>query len=298
MDDIYDLRSIFLGKDSPVHDLIVSSLEGTPLEESAGSLAFAAGTFAVVNIVFLMLFFSQFAILWIERKAVARMNDRRGATTALRSLWVGENGVTAGEWWNMLPFGAGVPVGAVNRWLNKKFGNRDEKFATVDRVNNRSWMGYSIFPGFFQNVADGMKFLLKEHMVPRRADKLIFEVSPFPHCVFYIAHFGNHSVVKWYLCNQSRPLNSVCNCHFWNCSDRCFLCRLVFKQQVYAHRWYSFSSSIDRLRNPSIAHSIVRCNPFRDIQHHREHSLPACCRFLESFPHASWGSFVPRDNDC
>jgi len=179
MDDIYDLRSIFLGKDSPVHDLIVSSLEGTPLEESAGSLAFAAGTFAVVNIVFLMLFFSQFAILWIERKAVARMNDRRGATTALRSLWVGENGVTAGEWWNMLPFGAGVPVGAVNRWLNKKFGNRDEKFATVDRVNNRSWMGYSIFPGFFQNVADGMKFLLKEHMVPRRADKLIFEVSPF-----------------------------------------------------------------------------------------------------------------------
>ena len=179
MDDIYDLRSIFLGEDAPVRELVMSALEGTPLEESAGSIAFAAGTFAVVNIVFLMLFFSQFAILWIERKAVARMNDRRGATTALRSLWVGENGVTAGEWWNMLPFGAGVPVGALNRWLNKKFGNRDENFPTVDRVNNRSWMGYSIFPGFFQNVADGMKFLLKEHMVPRRADKLIFEVSPF-----------------------------------------------------------------------------------------------------------------------
>jgi NADH-quinone oxidoreductase subunit H len=179
MDDIYDLRSIFLGEDAPVRKLVMSALEGTPLEESAASIAFAAGTFAVVNIVFLMLFFSQFAILWIERKAVARMNDRRGATTALRSLWVGENGVTAGEWWNMLPFGAGVPVGALNRWLNKKFGNRDENFPTVDRVNNRSWMGYSILPGFFQNVADGMKFLLKEHMVPRRADKLIFEVSPF-----------------------------------------------------------------------------------------------------------------------
>ena len=40
-------------------------------------------------------------------------------------------------------------------------------------------MGLSILPGFFQNVADGMKFLVKEHMVPRRADKLIFEVSPF-----------------------------------------------------------------------------------------------------------------------
>ena len=178
MDDIYDLRSIFLGEDSIVSSLITSALEGTPLEESSGDLAFLAGTFAVVNIVFLMLFFSQFAILWIERKAVARMNDRRGATTALRSLWVGENGVTAGEWWKMLPFGGGI-VGAINKFLNKKFGNRDENFATVDRVNNRSWMGYSILPGFFQNVADGMKFLLKEHMVPRRADKLIFEVSPF-----------------------------------------------------------------------------------------------------------------------
>ncbi|MGB2071507.1 MAG: complex I subunit 1/NuoH family protein, partial [Poseidonia sp.] len=54
-----------------------------------------------------------------------------------------------------------------------------ENFATVDRVNNRSWMGKTIVPGFFQNVADGMKFLVKEHMVPQRADRLIFEVSPF-----------------------------------------------------------------------------------------------------------------------
>ena len=179
MDDKYDLRSLFLGEESLVHDLVTSGLEGTPLEDSSSNIAFGLGTFAVVNIVFLLLFFSQFAILWIERKAVARMNDRRGATTALRSLWVGENGVTGGEWWNMLPFGLGRPVGAVNKWLNKRFGNRSEEFETVDRVNNRSWMGLSILPGFFQNVADGMKFLIKEHMVPRRADKLIFEVSPF-----------------------------------------------------------------------------------------------------------------------
>ena len=176
MDDKYDLRELLF---STFEDLIPKVLEGTPLEDSSAQIAFGLATFAVVNIVFLMLFFSQFAILWIERKAVARMNDRRGATTALRSLWVGENGVTAGEWWNMLPFGLGKPIGGLNKWLNKKFGNRDEKFATVDRVNNRSWMGYSIFPGFFQNVADGMKFLVKEHMVPQRADKLIFEVSPF-----------------------------------------------------------------------------------------------------------------------
>ena len=97
MDDIYDLRSIFLGDDSLIKSIVTSAVEGTALEENAADLSFLVGTFAVVNIVFLMLFFSQFAILWIERKAVARMNDRRGATTALRSLWVGENGVTAGK---------------------------------------------------------------------------------------------------------------------------------------------------------------------------------------------------------
>ena len=179
MDDKYDLVGFFLDKEGLLRSGVIGLLEGTPLEESAGSLSFALATFAVVNIVFLMLFFSQFAILWIERKAVARMQDRYGATTALRSLWVGENGVTAGEWWNMLPFGLGKPIGIVNKWLNKNFGNRDENFPTVDRVNNRSWMGKTILPGFFQNVADGMKFLVKEHMVPQRADRLIFEVSPF-----------------------------------------------------------------------------------------------------------------------
>ena len=85
MDDKYDLRSLFIGEESFAHKTITSLLEGTPLEASSSAIAFGVGTFAVVNIVFLLLFFSQFAILWIERKAVARMNDRRGATTALRS---------------------------------------------------------------------------------------------------------------------------------------------------------------------------------------------------------------------
>ena len=96
----------------------------------------------------------------------------------LRSLWIGENGTTAGAWWDMVPF-IGKPIGAVNRWLNASFGNHDPDRPTVDRVNNRSWMGFAIFPGFFQNIADGMKFLIKEHMVPERADKLVFEVAPY-----------------------------------------------------------------------------------------------------------------------
>ena len=145
MEDVYDLRSLLFG----IADKTVTKLlTGTPLESQIETISFGLGTFVIVNVVFLMLFFSQFAILWIERKWCARMQDRRGATTALRSLWVGENGQTAGEWWNMLPFGAGKPVGMLNGWLNKNFGNSDER-AMVDRVGNRSWMGLPILPGFF-----------------------------------------------------------------------------------------------------------------------------------------------------
>ena len=80
---------------------------------------------------------SMFMILWIERKVYARVNDRRGATTALRSLWVGENGVTAGEWWNMIPYGLGKPVGAINGWLNRVAGNDGHEQEMVNRVGNR-----------------------------------------------------------------------------------------------------------------------------------------------------------------
>ena len=118
-------------------------------------------------------------LLWMERKLLGRFMDRRGARTSLRSLWIGENGVTAGEWWNQLPFGTGVPVGMLTRALNDVAGN-DHELEVVSRVNNRSWHGvWWLLPGFFQNVADGMKFLTKEHMVPEKADRYVFEVAPF-----------------------------------------------------------------------------------------------------------------------
>ena len=118
-------------------------------------------------------------LLWMERKLLGRFMDRRGARTSLRSLWIGENGVTAGEWWNQLPFGTGAPVGMLNRALNDLAGN-DHELEVVSRVNNRSWHGvWWLLPGFFQNVADGMKFLTKEHMVPEKADRYVFEIAPF-----------------------------------------------------------------------------------------------------------------------
>ena len=51
MDDKYDLRGLIF---STFDDLIPPLLEGTPLEDSANSIAFGAATFAVVNIVFLL----------------------------------------------------------------------------------------------------------------------------------------------------------------------------------------------------------------------------------------------------
>ena len=170
-----------------LHDLIYHKtrdganflLEGTLLEDSANDIAFFLFTTLTCLITFAGIMLSMFMILWIERKFYARVNDRRGATTALRSLWVGENGVTAGEWWNMIPYGLGKPIGAVNGWLNKIAGNDGHEHEMVNRVGNRSWYGVTIFPGFFQNIADGMKFLTKEHMVPSRADKVIFELAPF-----------------------------------------------------------------------------------------------------------------------
>ena len=72
-------------------------LDGTFLESSANDIAFFVYTLITCLTTFGGIMLSMFMILWIERKFYARVNDRRGATTALRSLWVGENGVTAGE---------------------------------------------------------------------------------------------------------------------------------------------------------------------------------------------------------
>ena len=114
------------------------------------------------------------ALTWIERKFIGRLMDRFGATTSLRSLWVGESGVTAGDWWNQLPLGIGAPIGWLNGILNSIAGN-DHKLETISRVNNRGYHGiWFLLPGLFQNVADFVKFVSKEQILPEKADKFVF----------------------------------------------------------------------------------------------------------------------------
>lgn len=159
--------------------MLTTSLHGTLLADYAGFMALVlAATLACVSVLVVFML-GLGLILWIEPKLWARMMDRRGRTTDWRSLWVGEQGVTAGEWWNKVPYGLGRPIGAINRWLNKVMGNASEH-PSVERVNNRSWHGaWWALPGFVQTIADGAKFLTKEHMPPTKADRFIYEISPF-----------------------------------------------------------------------------------------------------------------------
>ena len=72
----------------------------------------------------------------------------------------------------------GAPIGWTIGILNSTFGN-ESKHVAVDRVHNRGYHGiWFLFPGFFQALADFLKFATKEHIVPAKADRLVFEVAP------------------------------------------------------------------------------------------------------------------------
>ncbi len=158
----------------------IDSALGTTLIDWSGGFANAAATFSMCVVTFSLIMGTlPIVVLWTERKLILRLMDSRGATTTLRSLWVGEGDANAGEWWKMVPFGLSKPIGYIVKKLNVIAGNRSS-IPAVDRVNNRSWHGVPfLLPGFMQNIADGAKFLAKEHMVPSKADKWIFEIAPF-----------------------------------------------------------------------------------------------------------------------
>jgi NADH-quinone oxidoreductase subunit H len=154
-------------------------------------------TSIICTIIFGLMMTTLLALTWIERKFIGRLMDRFGATTSLRSLWVGESGVTAGDWWNQLPLGIGAPIGWLNGILNSIAGN-DHKLEAISRVNNRGYHGiWFLLPGLFQNVADFIKFASKEHIVPEKADKFVFEIAPViilatTIMVFAFIPFGPH----------------------------------------------------------------------------------------------------------
>ncbi len=155
----------------------------------------------ICTVVFTTMMLTMLPIPYIERKFIGRLMDRLGATTTLRSLWIGESGVTAGEWWKQLPFGMGAPIGWLNKTLNSIWGN-DHELEAVSRVNNRGYHGYwFLLPGFFQAFADFTKFAGKEHIVPKEADRPVYEIAPViiistTVLVFAFIPFGPHFYVS------------------------------------------------------------------------------------------------------
>ena len=155
----------------------------------------------ICTVVFTTLMLTMLPIPYIERKFIGRLMDRLGATTTLRSLWIGESGVNAGDWWDKLPFGMGAPVGWLNKTLNEIWGN-DHELEAVSRVQNRGYHGYwFLLPGFFQAFADFTKFAGKEHIVPKDADKTVYEVAPViiistTVLVFAFIPFGPHYYIS------------------------------------------------------------------------------------------------------
>ena len=85
-------------------------------------------TTIMCTIVFATMMLTLMVVPYIERKFIARLMDRLGATTSLRSLWIGEGHTTAGSWWNQLPFGIGAPIGWINGILNSTYYNSKKHF--------------------------------------------------------------------------------------------------------------------------------------------------------------------------
>ena len=62
-----------------------------------------------------------------------------------------------------------VLVSAINKWLNKVAGNKGHEQEMGEQESATVLGMVTIFLGFFQNIADGMKFLTKEHMKPLKS---------------------------------------------------------------------------------------------------------------------------------
>lgn len=166
----------------PSSDIGLGPLGSINLQETFSSIQPGLHLFiftsVMCTVVFATMMITLIVVPYIERKFIGRLMDRLGNTMSARSLWIGEGGVTAGEWWNSLPFGLGAPIGMVNRALNKNFGN-DHHAETVTRVGDRGYHGiWFLLPGFVAAVADFVKFNTKAHIVPEKADRLVFEVAP------------------------------------------------------------------------------------------------------------------------
>jgi NADH-quinone oxidoreductase subunit H len=85
--------------------------------------------------------------------------------------------VTAGA---IVVFGFVLPVAGVTSWLERRVWGRIQSRIGPNRVGPQ---------GFLQWLADGLKNLLKEDIVPDAADPLLFRIAPYVVVVGFVAAF-------------------------------------------------------------------------------------------------------------
>ena len=86
------------------HDLLPNSIQNDFAQIQPALESFFLAT-VMCTVVFAIMMLTLMVVPYIERKFIGRLMDRIGATTSLRSLWIGEGSATAGDWWNKLPMG-------------------------------------------------------------------------------------------------------------------------------------------------------------------------------------------------
>src|SRR5438477_12504895 len=78
-------------------------------------------------------------------------------------------------------FGFVLPVAGVTSWLERRVWARIQSRVGPNRVGPQ---------GFLQWLADGIKNMLKEDIIPTAADRILFSIAPYLVVIGFIATFA------------------------------------------------------------------------------------------------------------
>src|SRR3989441_4547912 len=81
----------------------------------------------------------------------------------------------------LVVFGFFLPIAGVTSWLERRVWARIQSRVGPNRVGPQ---------GFLQWLADGIKNMLKEDIIPTAADRILFSIAPYLVVIGFIATFA------------------------------------------------------------------------------------------------------------